>query len=138
MAELPLIPTTLVGSYPQPDWLIDRERLMSSLPARVRMKELWRVPEPYLAEAQDDATALAIRDLERVGRPTVWVKVPLEDGARVAALYRDGEVLSRNQTDTDYEFLVRLEVWQVNRLREEGIAVASVDEAQARRKVSGE
>jgi hypothetical protein len=68
----------------------------------------------------------------------VRVKVPLEDGARVAALYRDGEVLSRNQTDTDYEFLVRLEVWQVNRLREEGIAVASVDEAQARRKVSGE
>jgi 5-methyltetrahydropteroyltriglutamate--homocysteine methyltransferase len=64
---LPLIPTTLVGSYPQPDWLIDRERLLDSLPARVRMKELWRVPEPYLAQAQDDATALAIRDLERVG-----------------------------------------------------------------------
>src|SRR3954452_20082256 len=64
---LPLIPTTLVGSYPQPDWLIDRERLLDNLPARVRMKELWRVPEPYLAEAQDDATALAIRDLERVG-----------------------------------------------------------------------
>jgi 5-methyltetrahydropteroyltriglutamate--homocysteine methyltransferase len=64
---LPLIPTTLVGSYPQPDWLIDRERLLSNLPARVRMKELWRVPEEYLAEAQDDATALAIRDQERVG-----------------------------------------------------------------------
>jgi 5-methyltetrahydropteroyltriglutamate--homocysteine methyltransferase len=64
---LPLIPTTLVGSYPQPDWLIDRERLLDSLPARVRAKELWRVPEPYLAQAQDDATALAIRDLERVG-----------------------------------------------------------------------
>jgi 5-methyltetrahydropteroyltriglutamate--homocysteine methyltransferase len=64
---LPLIPTTLVGSYPQPDWLIDRDRLLDSLPARVRMKELWRVPEPYLAQAQDDATALAIRDLERVG-----------------------------------------------------------------------
>src|SRR4051794_4809269 len=64
---LPLIPTTLVGSYPQPDWLIDRGRLLETLPARVRAKELWRVPEPYLAEAQDDATALAIRDLERVG-----------------------------------------------------------------------
>jgi 5-methyltetrahydropteroyltriglutamate--homocysteine methyltransferase len=64
---LPLIPTTLVGSYPQPDWLIDRERLLSNLPARVRAKELWRVPEPHLQEAQDDATALAIRDLERVG-----------------------------------------------------------------------
>jgi 5-methyltetrahydropteroyltriglutamate--homocysteine methyltransferase len=64
---LPLIPTTLVGSYPQPDWLIDRDRLLDTLPARVRAKELWRVPEPYLAQAQDDATALAIRDLERVG-----------------------------------------------------------------------
>src|SRR3954449_8574628 len=64
---LPLIPTTLVGSYPQPDWLIDRGRLLETLPARVRAKELWRVPEPYLAQAQDDATALAIRDLERVG-----------------------------------------------------------------------
>jgi 5-methyltetrahydropteroyltriglutamate--homocysteine methyltransferase len=64
---LPLIPTTLVGSYPQPDWLIDRDRLLDSLPPRVRARELWRVPEPYLAEAQDDATALCIRDLERVG-----------------------------------------------------------------------
>ena len=64
---LPLIPTTLVGSYPQPDWLIDRDRLLATLPPRVRARELWRVPEPYLAQAQDDATALAIRDLERVG-----------------------------------------------------------------------
>jgi 5-methyltetrahydropteroyltriglutamate--homocysteine methyltransferase len=64
---LPPIPTTLVGSYPQPDWLIDRERLLSNLPPRVRARGLWRVPEPYLAQAQDDATALAIRDFERVG-----------------------------------------------------------------------
>jgi 5-methyltetrahydropteroyltriglutamate--homocysteine methyltransferase len=64
---LPPIPTTLVGSYPQPDWLIDRERLLGLLPPRVRAAELWRVPAPYLAEAQDDATVLAIRDFERVG-----------------------------------------------------------------------
>jgi 5-methyltetrahydropteroyltriglutamate--homocysteine methyltransferase len=64
---LPLIPTTLVGSYPQPDWLIDRSRLLSNFPPRVRARELWRVPEPFLAEAQDDATAVAIRDFERVG-----------------------------------------------------------------------
>ena len=64
---LPLIPTTLVGSYPQPDWLIDRERLLANLPAARAGQELWRVPEPLLAEAQDDATALAIRDFERVG-----------------------------------------------------------------------
>jgi len=64
---LPLIPTTLVGSYPQPDWLIDRDRLLSNLPPRVRATELWRIPEPFLVQAQDDATALAIRDFERVG-----------------------------------------------------------------------
>lgn len=64
---LPLIPTTLVGSYPQPDWLIDRDRLLSNLPPRVRAKDLWRIPEAHLAEAQDDATALAIRDFERAG-----------------------------------------------------------------------
>jgi 5-methyltetrahydropteroyltriglutamate--homocysteine methyltransferase len=62
-----LLPTTVIGSYPQPDWLVDRERLRGSLPARVRTRELWRVPEPYLAEAQDDATALAIADQERAG-----------------------------------------------------------------------
>ena len=67
MTVLPLIPTTLVGSYPQPDWLIDRERLLGSLPPRVRARELWRVAEPFLAQAQDDATALAIRDFERAG-----------------------------------------------------------------------
>ena len=64
---LPLIPTTLVGSLPQPEWLVDRSRLLASLPPRVRASELWRVPEPELAQAQDDATALAICELERVG-----------------------------------------------------------------------
>ena len=59
--------TTVVGSYPQPDWLIDRERLGERLPPRVRARELWRVPEPYLEEAQDDATRLAVQDLERAG-----------------------------------------------------------------------
>jgi len=62
-----LFPTTLVGSYPQPGWLIDREKLQKSLPARVRAKELWRIPEPFLAEAQDDATALAIEAQENAG-----------------------------------------------------------------------
>jgi 5-methyltetrahydropteroyltriglutamate--homocysteine methyltransferase len=59
--------TTVVGSYPQPDWLIDRERLGERLPPRVRARELWRVPEPFLEEAQDDATRLAVQDLERAG-----------------------------------------------------------------------
>jgi 5-methyltetrahydropteroyltriglutamate--homocysteine methyltransferase len=59
--------TTVVGSYPQPDWLIDRGRLGDRLPPRVRAKELWRVPEPYLEEAQDDATRIAVQDMERAG-----------------------------------------------------------------------
>jgi 5-methyltetrahydropteroyltriglutamate--homocysteine methyltransferase len=59
--------TTVVGSYPQPDWLIDRERLGERLPPRVRARELWRVPEPLLEEAQDDATRLAVQDMERAG-----------------------------------------------------------------------
>ena len=59
--------TTVVGSYPQPDWLIDRERLGERLPPRVRARELWRVPEPFLEDAQDDATRLAVSDMERAG-----------------------------------------------------------------------
>ncbi|HEY6862766.1 MAG TPA: hypothetical protein VI319_02610 [Burkholderiales bacterium] len=62
-----LLPTTLVGSYPQPEWLIDREKLAGRFPPRVRAKELWRIPEPYLAQAQDDATLLAIRAQEDAG-----------------------------------------------------------------------
>ncbi|MDR3513017.1 MAG: hypothetical protein P4L73_15375 [Caulobacteraceae bacterium] len=64
---LPILPTTIVGSYPQPDWLIDRERLKASLPPRVRMQTLWRIPEPWLSDAQDAATLVAIRDQEVAG-----------------------------------------------------------------------
>jgi 5-methyltetrahydropteroyltriglutamate--homocysteine methyltransferase len=59
--------TTVVGSYPQPDWLIDRERLGGRLPPRVRALELWRIDAPYLEEAQNDATRLAVQDMERAG-----------------------------------------------------------------------
>ena len=62
-----LFPTSLVGSYPQPDWLIDRARLRDRFPPRVRAKELWRVAPEFLAQAQDDATELAIRAQERAG-----------------------------------------------------------------------
>jgi 5-methyltetrahydropteroyltriglutamate--homocysteine methyltransferase len=62
-----LLPTTLVGSYPQPEWLIDRAKLAGRFPPRVRAKELWRLPEPYLAEAQNDATLIAIRAQEDAG-----------------------------------------------------------------------
>jgi 5-methyltetrahydropteroyltriglutamate--homocysteine methyltransferase len=64
---LPLLPTTVVGSYPQPEWLIDREMLVTQTPPRVRMRQIWRVDERFLDQAQDDATRLAIDDMERAG-----------------------------------------------------------------------
>ena len=62
-----MILTSVVGSYPQPEWLVDREQLLRRLPPRVRARELWRIPEEILKQAQDDATVLAIRDQERAG-----------------------------------------------------------------------
>jgi 5-methyltetrahydropteroyltriglutamate--homocysteine methyltransferase len=62
-----VLPTTVVGSYPQPDWLIDRANLKGRLPPRVRAREIWRVAENFLEAAQDDATLIAIRDMERAG-----------------------------------------------------------------------
>jgi 5-methyltetrahydropteroyltriglutamate--homocysteine methyltransferase len=67
MTPLPTLPTSLVGSYAQPDWLIDRAKLAGRFPPRVRAKELWKVPADELAQAQDDATELAIRAQERAG-----------------------------------------------------------------------
>ena len=62
-----ILPTSLVGSYPQPDWLVDRDNLRGRFPPRVRAKEVWRVDPKFLEEAQDDATLIAIRDQERAG-----------------------------------------------------------------------
>jgi 5-methyltetrahydropteroyltriglutamate--homocysteine methyltransferase len=68
---LPPLSTTVVGSYPQPDWLVDRDRLRATNVPRVRVREIWRVDEPHLQEAQDDATLVAIRDMERAGIDTI-------------------------------------------------------------------
>ena len=62
-----LFPTTVVGSYPQPEWLIDRGLLTASTPPRIRMRQLWRIAPEFLEQAQDDATLVAIRDQERAG-----------------------------------------------------------------------
>lgn len=62
-----MIKTAVVGSYPQPDWLVDRSLLAKHMAPRVRVREIWRIQEPWLEEAQDDATVLAIRDQERAG-----------------------------------------------------------------------
>jgi 5-methyltetrahydropteroyltriglutamate--homocysteine methyltransferase len=63
----PLLPTTVIGSYPQPDWLVDKTVLKSQTVPRVRLREMWRVGEQFLEQAQDDATLIAIRDMERAG-----------------------------------------------------------------------
>ena len=57
---LPILPTTVVGSYPQPDWLVDRDKLLSRLPPRVRARDVWRVPPDVLEQAQDDATIVVM------------------------------------------------------------------------------
>jgi len=62
MRNMPLFPTSLVGSYAQPDWLIDKSKLAGRFPPRTRAQELWRVPDAYLAEAKRDAVMLAVRD----------------------------------------------------------------------------
>src|SRR5215208_3064448 len=67
MPTLPPLPTSIVGSLPQPDWLIDRDRLSHQFPPRVRARELWRVPPELLEDAQDDATLVAIRMQEEAG-----------------------------------------------------------------------
>ena len=62
-----ILPTTVVGSYVQPDWLVDRDNLRSRLPPRVRAREVWKIAPEYLEDAQDAATLVAIRDMERAG-----------------------------------------------------------------------
>jgi len=64
---LPLLPTTVVGSFPQPEWLVDRAALLSGGVPRVPKPTLWRVREDLREEAQDDATRLVVRDMERAG-----------------------------------------------------------------------
>ncbi|MCC7082989.1 MAG: hypothetical protein IT530_20170 [Burkholderiales bacterium] len=97
-----LFPTTLVGSYPQPDWIIDKAKLGSRLPPRVRAKELWRIPEPYLAEAQDDATLVAIRAQEEIGIDIVTDgEIRRESYSNRFATVLDGVDLDRPGTAMD-------------------------------------
>ena len=79
----------------------------------------------------------ALRELDRAGRPLVRVTLPVTDGARLAALYREGEVVAREEGDSAVDLMVRLDRWQVDRLRHDGVEVREADEATAFRKVSG-
>jgi 5-methyltetrahydropteroyltriglutamate--homocysteine methyltransferase len=106
-APLPPLPTMIVGSLPQPDWLIDRDRLGHSFPPRVRARELWRIPEPFLREAQDDATLAAVRSQELAGLDVVTDgEIRRESYSNHFATALDGLDLEhpgtvRNRTGTD-------------------------------------
>ncbi|HEX4256036.1 MAG TPA: uroporphyrinogen decarboxylase family protein [Streptosporangiaceae bacterium] len=91
-----LFPTALVGSYPQPDWLIDRDRLGHRLPPRVRARELWRVDPAHLEQAQRDATLLALRDEERAGLDIVT------DGEQVRESYSNRFATALDGVDLDH------------------------------------
>jgi GTP-binding protein HflX len=78
-----------------------------------------------------------LRELDRAGRPAVRVRIPVTDGARLAALYREGEVISREQGESAYDVIVRLDRWQVERLQREGVEVTAAVDARVKRRVSG-
>jgi 5-methyltetrahydropteroyltriglutamate--homocysteine methyltransferase len=94
-----LLPVTVVGSYPQPDWLIDRQMLSKVVP-RVRMREMWRVAPEFLEQAQDDATLLAIRDMERAGIDIIT------DGEMRRESYSNHFATALEGVDTDHPGIV--------------------------------
>jgi 5-methyltetrahydropteroyltriglutamate--homocysteine methyltransferase len=100
-STLPLFPTSLVGSMPQPEWLIDRKNLAGRFPPRVRACELWRVAPEWLDQAQDDATLLAIRDQERAGLDIVDGEIRRESYSNRFATALDGVDLDNPGTALD-------------------------------------
>jgi GTP-binding protein HflX len=133
LAELGLADRPVILVFNKMDAVADA----SSFTARARALHPTSLAASTMRTEGLAALKTALRDLERTGRPTVRVRVPMADGARLAALYREGEVLSRSQSETDYELVVRLDSWQVARLREAGVEVAAFEESAGRRKVSG-
>src|SRR5688572_2353575 len=107
MSETRLL-TTVVGSYPQPDWLVDREALLHNRVPRIRASDIWRIPAAHLEEAQDDATRVAIRDLEQAGVDIITDgEIRRESYSNRFAtalegidLERPGQVMSANGTAT--------------------------------------
>src|SRR3990170_1338697 len=95
-----LLQTTVVGSYPQPDWLVNRQMLSKVVP-RTRMREIWRVPEMFLEQAQDDATLIAIRDMERAGIDIV------SDGEMRRESYSNRFATALEGIATDYPATIR-------------------------------
>jgi GTPase len=128
LADRPILPVfNKIDAVPDP----------AGFAARVR--ELYPGAVATTTQRTDGLAPLkaVLRDLERRGRPTVRVRLPVSDGARLAALYRDGEVLSREDHDNQCDVLVRLEGWQVDRLRSQGIEVTEQRERLTRERRTG-
>jgi GTPase len=128
LADRPILPVfNKIDAVPDP----------AGFAARVR--ELYPGAITTTTQRTDGIGSLkaVLRDLERAGRPTVRVRLPLGAGARLAALYRDGEVVSRVESDAGVDLVVRLDRWQVDRLRHDGVEVVDASEASVLRKVSG-
>src|SRR5436305_14589029 len=100
-----LLPTTVVGSYPQPEWLVDRAMLSKSVP-RTRMHEMWRIAARHLEEAQDDATLVAIRDMERAGIDIV------SDGEIRRESYSNRFATALEGIDADHPAMIPVRGWQ--------------------------
>lgn len=98
-----LLPTTVIGSYPQPEWLVDHALLKAKVVPRVRAKDIWRVAEPYLQAAQNDATLLAIRDQERAGLDCIT------DGEMRRESYSNRFGTSLEGIDTDDPYIRKIE-----------------------------
>src|SRR3989441_12187264 len=97
--------TTVVGSYPQPDWLVDRTLLSKGVP-RVRLRSIWRVPEEILEQAQDDATVVAIRDMERAGIDMI------SDGEIRRESYSNRFATALEGVDVDHPAVIRNRIGQ--------------------------
>jgi 5-methyltetrahydropteroyltriglutamate--homocysteine methyltransferase len=104
-----LLPVTVVGSYPQPDWLINRQMLSKGVP-RVRMREMWRVAPEFLEQAQDDATLLAIRDMERAGIDIIT------DGEMRRESYSNHFATALEGVDTDHPDTITNRAGQATRV----------------------
>jgi 5-methyltetrahydropteroyltriglutamate--homocysteine methyltransferase len=104
-----LLPTTVVGSYPQPDWLVDRKMLSGTVP-RVRMRQMWRVADEFLEQAQDDATILAIRDMERAGIDVIT------DGEMRRESYSNRFATALEGVDNDNAAIIKNRVGQETRV----------------------
>jgi GTPase len=133
LAELDLADRRLIPVFNKTDALPDAAGFVA------RVKELYPGAVAATTMRTNGLASLktVLRELDRAGRPAVRVRIPVADGARLAALYREGEVISRKQGESQYDVIVRLNRWQVERLQREGVEVLESHDAGSLRRVSG-